>query len=127
MQYSQTITVNIIPGGVVPIAHASKGDLGGRYIVCEIANGQQAAQIDNRVTASVDGLKPDGERFTAACQLTPGSTTIRPRASFPVTYAMTNIPGRVTCQITLHEGSEVVGSGNFILLVEDSPLSLGEQ
>lgn len=128
MNYTQGIYVNLVPGGPVPIAHASKGDLGGREISCYIADGQNSAYIGNAVTATVDGIKPDGERFSAPCSLSAGSPAsgLRPVASFAVSYAMTNIPGRVLCQITLHEGDQVVGTGNFVLLVEDSPLSLGE-
>ena len=116
MNYTQTHDLNLIPGGEMPVINVSHGDVGSRTIVFNLLNGRYSAAIPSGVTATCDGTKPDDHSFSVACTISDSSVRV------PLTEQMTIISGDVLCQITLHDGNDVIGSANFILRVEGAPV-----
>lgn len=117
MNYTQNYTINLVPGGEMPVVNTSCRDTA-RTIAFTLMNGRQAAVIPSGVTATCDGTKPDNHSFTVPCTIVSGIINVA------LTEQMTVIPGDVICQITLHDGDDVIGTANFVLRVENAAVSV---
>ena len=129
-----TYNLDLTPGGIPLVVHASQYDANSRYLVFNLLERDGAANLPNVVRAAIRGTKPDGNGFdyeavySAATEIGPPSVTV------PVTEQMTAIAGRVVCEIYLFTGTpatteqpasqdyQQLGSANFILSVERTAL-----
>lgn len=129
-----TYNLDLTPGGIPLVVHASQYDANSRFLVFNLLERDGAANLPNVVRAAIRGTKPDGNGFdyeavyAAATEIGPPSVTV------PVTEQMTAIAGRVVCEIYLYMGTpatseqeasddyQQLGSANFILSVERSAL-----
>lgn len=114
---TQTIELDLTPGGVSPFLYVSQGDYGTRNLVFNLMLNGQPYTIPNTVTTvSLEGITKGGNMFNVTCTKS-GST-----ATASLTADMTADIGMDICQIVLKTGSgERLGTANFFIVVEMSP------
>lgn len=118
------VTVNIHPGGIKPIVNVSQYDNDTGALVVSIIQKSQVWNIPEGADCVLVGTKPDGYGFsynyTAPSGGFDGTTN---RVRFSVTRQMTAVEGPVECEVIISLNSRIVGTGNFILMVERAALS----
>lgn len=114
---TQTIELDLTPGGVSPFLYVSQGDYGTRNLVFNLMlNGQPYTIPSSVTTVSLEGITKGGNMFNVTCTKS-GST-----ATASLTADMTADIGMDICQIVLKNGSgERLGTANFFIVVELSP------
>lgn len=117
----EVFNLNIIPGAVAPIIHASQYDED-REFRANLFEGDQVFELSGAETISVNVRKPDGNVVTAAVVNT-GSNYVE----FSTTLQMTACAGASLCQLRIENSPRKIGSLNFILAVERDPLEGGIQ
>lgn len=119
---TQTIEVDLTPGGVSPFLYVSQGDYGTRSLVFNFfLNGQPYSIPSNVTTISLDGITKAGNAFSVPCTFTPGETT----ATSSLTADMTADIGMDICEIGFKtDVGERLGTANFFIVVEISPLGI---
>lgn len=105
------------PIGVNPVIHVSQYDVG-RQFQLKIYDGNTSYSMPTGTTARIDGLKPDGTAFsyTDAVSVSDNVVTVTTKEQ------MTVLNGEVTCEIRFTDGVDDIGTLNFILQVEKSPI-----
>jgi hypothetical protein len=111
----QKIKLNLTPGGIPPVVHASQYDVG-RSLEFELYDGITKYEIPEDTVAIIQSTKPDGNGFAYNCTWS-GSTV-----SIDTTQQMTAVSGSMDCEIRLILGTDVIGSINFILEIEPAAL-----
>lgn len=111
---TQTIFLDMVPGGIPPVAHVSQGDTGARKLYFRILNNGELFDTTG-LTAVMYGKKPDGAMFSYSCDVYQYSI------QRSCTEQMTAVAGRTLCELRLTDGDGVVGTANFILDVEENP------
>ena len=114
---TQTIELDLTPGGVSPFLYVSQGDYGTRNLVFNLMlNGQPYTIPSSVTTVSLEGITKGGNMFNVTCTKS-GST-----ATASLTADMTADIGMDICQIVLKNSSgERLGTANFFIVVELSP------
>ena len=114
---TQTIELDLTPGGVSPFLYASQGDYGTRSLVFNLMlNGQPYTIPSSVTTVSLEGITKGGNMFNVTCTKS-GST-----ATASLTADMTADVGMDICQVVLKTASgERLGTANFFIVVELSP------
>lgn len=114
---TQTIELDLTPGGVSPFLYVSQGDYGTRNLVFNLMLNGQPYTIPNTVTTvSLEGITKGGNMFNVTCTFS-GST-----ATASLTADMTADVGMDICQVVLKTaGGERLGTANFFIVVELSP------
>lgn len=109
---TQTINLNLIPGGVLPRINVSQYDKGSRTLNFNIYNGSVLFDIPTGSTITIQGTKPDHTGFQYSCEYEGSVVTAN------LEQQMSIISGEVTCEITINKDLQLIGTGNFILNVE---------
>ena len=104
----EVIKLNLIPNGASPVAHASQYDEGRRFR-CDLFEGAEVYTLDGTEVLECDIKKPDGNIVTVAVTNTSDSY----------------IAGNSFGEIKITKDAKVIGTLNFILAVERSPLEGG--
>lgn len=117
----EVFNLNIIPGAVAPIIHASQYDED-REFRANLFEGDQVFELTGEETISVNVRKTDGNVVTAAVVNT-GSNYVE----FSTTEQMTACAGANLCQLRIENSPRKIGTLNFILAVERDPLEGGIQ
>jgi len=117
----EVFNLNIIPGAVAPIIHASQYDED-REFRANLFEGDQVFELTGAEDISVNVRKPDGNVVTAAVVNT-GSNYVE----FSTTLQMTACAGANLCQLRIENSPRKIGTLNFILAVERDPLEGGIQ
>ena len=113
----QSYQLNLIPQGIqTPYVNVSQYDKLSRTIKFSLLNGEEDFTIPSGATATVRGTKPDNTGFEYEC------TYDGTEVSFDVQEQMTILSGVVPCEIRITLDGEIIGSCNFGLRVERSPL-----
>ena len=114
---TQTIELDLTPGGVSPFLYVSQGDYGTRNLVFNLMLNGQPYTIPSAVTTvSLEGITKGGNMFNVTCTKS-GST-----ATASLTADMTADIGMDICQVVLKTaGGERLGTANFFIVVELSP------
>lgn len=113
---TQEYDLNMIPGGVPVRVPVSQYDAGSRTITFNLYAGAEQFSVPTSAAAQINGTKPDGKSFSYAADINGSSV------SATITEQMTAAAGRVNCEIALLNGSNFLGSANFVLLVEKAAL-----
>ena len=111
----QTLDLNLIPGRVLPRVNVSQYDKGTRTLEFTIYNGEIRFNPTG-YAAYIQGLKPDGHGFNYAADIEDQ------KISVDVVEQMTAVAGAVACEIVIKDGTDQIGTGNFILQVEAAAL-----
>lgn len=115
----EIVNLNLIPGEAYPVCHASQFDEG-RTIRCNLFNGSSVYTLQSGDSISVEVRKSD--RCLTVEQL------VNTQASYVdilTTKQMTAIAGDNICEIKIENGTKSIGSLNFIMQIEESPLNNG--
>lgn len=118
---NQTYILNMIPGGIQPRIHVSQYDADSRTLVFQLFQGDGGNgtefEIPEGATVTIDGTKKqDKKSFSYICTYTGNSVTAT------VSQQMTAACGEVECQLTVNKSGSVLGSANFLLVVEHAVL-----
>lgn len=109
--------VDVSPGQAAPaVFHCSQGDVGSKLILGLLNNGT-AYSIPSGVTVTIEGSESNGSIFTPISATASGSDI-----TFYLTGEMTAVAGPAICQAVLKSGSNILGTANFTLEVESSPM-----
>lgn len=95
----------------------SQYDTGRRLLITLIKNDCSMFKIPSEASASINGLKPDGKGFRYDCSIENNKVVV------DMQEQMTVLAGCVKCEILLSKGGERIATANFMLSVEESPLS----
>ena len=117
----EVFNLNIIPGSVAPIIHASQYD-DGREFRANLFEGPSVYTLTGAETITINVRKPDGNVVTAAVTNTADSYV-----EFATTEQMTACSGANLCELKFENSPVKIGSLNFILSVEADPLEGGIQ
>jgi len=113
----QSISLDMVPGGVTPIVRVSQYDKTLRTISIHLTMEGADYAIPSGSTVTVSGTKPDGTGFDNPCSFTGSTVTVS------ITEQMTAAPGDVPCEITVMDKSGGrMASANFTLRVEEAAL-----
>ena len=112
---SQTINLNLIPGGIEPIIHVSQYDKGQTWTF-NLFEGSQPFTIPTGATVLIQGTKADKTGFQYACSFSGNVVTAIEQQQ------MTAFPGKVPTEIVVSKNNELIGSLNFIIDVEPAAL-----
>lgn len=113
---NQTLNLDLIPGGVPPIINASQYDKGQTWTFNVFAGGQTFA-IPAGCAVTIQGTKPDNTGFQYACTYSGSVVTATEEQQ------MTVLKGDVKTEIRITKDSELIGSMNFIIRVEEAALA----
>lgn len=120
----QEITVDLLPASVPPRIrlNASQYD-NGRPVRVVLQYASEAYTLPQGATAYVDVRKPSGKIVHDAATVTAGSSVV----TFDLTTQMTAEYGQVLMELSLvGDGQDPIGTANWIMLVEMSPLHAGD-
>ena len=118
---TQTIELklDIIPGAVVPVIHVSQTDKTWRKLKFLLHARGSEFTIPSGTVALVNGKKADGKGFSYEGTVDTESAAV----TIGMQEQMSACPGPVIMEVMLQNGSEIIGSANFIMMVEPGPLN----
>lgn len=114
----QQTNLQYAPNGVNPVIHVSQFDVG-RQFRLKLYDGSTAYSMPSGTTARIDGIKPDGHGFSYTDKVSVSGNT----ATITTTEQMTVVAGTVKCEIRFIKGDENIGTLNFHMIVEESPIN----
>lgn len=106
--------LDVVPGGVEPLIHASQGDTNTR-IAFELFARTGNFFLQSGSTVTIQGKRSDGTKVTAPATISNG------RIYVTLTEDMTATPGRGRYEVSLVKSGKTQGTANFILMVEARP------
>ena len=115
--YQQTIDLNLIPSGVPPVIHVNQYETQLDAFRFNLYKGTEPFTIPSNAAVLINGLKPDGNVFSYAASSASGNTAI-----CNCEQQMVPLAGDVVCELRVRTASEIIGTLNFILMVEEAPL-----
>lgn len=115
----EVINLNLIPTGALPVVHASQYDEG-RTFRANLMDGSTVYTLDGTETLECDVKKPDGNIVTVAVTNTSDSYV-----EIDTTLQMCACAGDSIAELHITKGAQEIGTLNFILAVERSPLEGG--
>ena len=113
---TQSTKLNLIPGGIPEVVKVSQYDVGSRSLVFTLYNGSTPFTAAG-LSAQIRGTKPDKHGFAYDATYSAGTVTCE------LTDQMTVVAGEVTCELVIIDGTNIIGTANFILEVERAALS----
>lgn len=115
--YTQINDLNVVPAGVRPVIHVSQYDNHVQALRFNLYKENAVFTIPSGAAVLINGYKPDNTAFSYAATATSGNT-----ATFSVTQQMTAVAGDVECELRVRTATEIIGTLNFVLRVEEAPL-----
>ena len=116
----QTYFLDMIPGeSTPPVVHVSQFDVNSRTLTFNLMKGGVAFVPDAGMSVTLDGMKPDNHVFSYPMTVNGSSVSI------DVLTQMTVVSGHVRCEVSVSNQNGKIGSANFILAVEESPIDSG--
>lgn len=114
---TQRYSINLTPtAGNQTVVNCSQYDNGSRTIEFTLYDGGNQFNLEETDVITVRGTKKDNTGFEYSC------TNNISSVSFEIEEQMTLFAGRIPCELRIVRGTETLGSMNFILSVEASPL-----
>lgn len=116
----ETIKLDLIPRGILPVCYVSQFDVSRKIGISIMENGNPFnLQADDVV--EFNERKPDGNLVT--CFLTAVASS--PSVTLETSEQMTACPGINKCQLKITRNEQVLGTINFMMIVEDDPTNRG--
>ena len=115
----ETIKLDLVPGKINPVCHASQYDKG-RQIKIELLNDGVPYTLEGTETVTFEERKRDGRVVTAELENNGGTFVI-----LNTTEQMCAVSGACLCVLKITDGDVKIGTLNFLLIVEDDPLNNG--
>ena len=116
---TQNYDLDMIPGDVPLIVPVKQYDNTSRQIRFTLYSGSNAFILQSTASVRCDGTKPDGNGFSETCSYSGNVVTL------VVTQQMAAVSGNVPCQLTVTDGTGVIGTATFILFVWPAALNSG--
>lgn len=113
----QTANLQYAPISTMPVVHVSQYDVG-RQFRFKLYDGLSAFSMPTGTTARIDGIKPDNHGFSYTDKVSVSGNI----ATITTTEQMTVLAGTVKCEIRFIKNHFNVGTLNFLMIVEKSPL-----
>lgn len=115
---TQSINLNLIPGGVLPRFNVSQYDKGSRVLQFNLFSGSLPFEVPDGSTVTIQGTKKDMTGFQYPCTYQ-GSLVVS-----DLYDQMTVLAGEVTTELVITDTSlNILGTCNFIIDVEQAALS----
>lgn len=114
---TQTYNLNMIPGNVPVMVHVKQYDTAPRQIVFNLFSGDTVFSVVSGNVVTVSGTKPDKTGFAYTATFSGNVVTVTMREQ------MTVLAGEVPCQLTVSNGTGVIGTATFILAVAPAALA----
>lgn len=115
---TQSINLNLIPGGVLPRFNVSQYDKGSRVLQFNLFSGSFPFEVPDGSTVTIQGTKKDMTGFQYPCTYQ-GSLVVS-----DLYDQMTVLAGEVTAELVITDTSlNILGTCNFIIDVEQAALS----
>lgn len=114
--HTQTCYIDLTPGAVNQVVHVSQYDTGAHTLEFILVENGGTLTPDSGSVILLSGVKPDLTSFSYR------GTISGFIIKFPCTQQMTNVAGDVTCELSITTSQGVVGTANFVMNVEKSPL-----
>ena len=108
------MNLDIIPNGAINRVHVSQNDIG-RTLTFNLFNDSLAYTVPIGATVKIQGTKPSGFGFSETCSVSGNVVTI------DTTEAMTDEHGYIETELVIDDGTDVLGTANFILAIEKNP------
>lgn len=115
----EVINLNLIPNGAPPVVHASQYDEG-RTFRANLFDGAAVYTLDGTEVMECDVRKPDGNIVTV-----PVANTSSNYVEISTTLQMCACSGDSIGELHIVKGADEIGTLNFVLAVERSPLEGG--
>lgn len=116
----EIIKLNLIPSGVNPTCHCSQYD-NGRVIRIELFDGLTPYTLQSGDTVTLNVRKPDNTIVTTSLTATQGNKYV----DLVTTEQICACVGYNLCDLTITNGSVVIGTLNFVMAVERDVLADG--
>lgn len=120
---NQVLTIDLEPNGRAPrvLVHASQYD-DGREVRVNLTMEGRPYELPEGATVSLSTRKPSGSITYSAVAATAGESHV----VFALTEQMTAEYGASLCELSIiGDGQDPIGTANWLMLVEMSPLSVG--
>ena len=118
---TQTYKLNMIPDYSVPVVvKTSQYDVDSRTLTFQLYDGSKMFSLNENMTAYIRGKKGDNKVFEYPMVVDKHSVSV------DVKEQMTVLAGQVMCEVVLMQDGEILGTANFTLDVERSPIDGGE-
>lgn len=115
---TQSINLDLIPGGVLPRINVSQYDKGSRTLLFNLFSSGLPFEVPSGATVTIQGTKPDMTGFQYHCSAQGSIVTA------DLTDQMTVLAGEVTTEIVITDTElNILGTCNFIINVENAALS----
>lgn len=115
---TQSINLNLIPGGVLPRFNVSQYDKGSRALQFNLFSGSFPFEVPDGSTVTIQGTKKDMTGFQYPCTYQ-GSLVVS-----DLYDQMTVLAGEVTTELVITDTNlNILGTCNFIIDVEQAALS----
>lgn len=115
---TQSINLDLIPGGVLPRINVSQYDKGSRTLLFNLFSSGLPFEVPSGATVTIQGTKPDMTGFQYPCSAQGSIVTA------DLTDQMTVLAGEVTTEIVITDTDlNILGTCNFIINVENAALS----
>lgn len=115
---TQSINLNLIPGGVLPRFNVSQYDKGSRALQFNLFSGSLPFEVSEGSTVTIQGTKKDMTGFQYPCTYQ-GSLVVS-----DLYDQMTVLAGEVTTELVITDTNlNILGTCNFIIDVEQAALS----
>lgn len=115
---TQSINLNLIPGGVLPRFNVSQYDKGSRVLQLNLFSGSLPFEVPEGSTVTIQGTKKDMTGFQYPCTYQ-GSLVVS-----DLYDQMTVLAGEVTTELVITDTSlNILGTCNFVIDVEQAALS----
>lgn len=115
---TQSINLNLIPGGVLPRFNVSQYDKGSRALQFNLFSGSLPFEVPEGSTVTIQGTKKDMTGFQYTCTYQ-GNLVVS-----DLYDQMTVLAGEVTTELVITDTSlNILGTCNFIIDVEQAALS----
>ena len=106
--------LNLIPSSYIPEVHLSQYDIG-RELTFKLMDGNTEYSVPSGAVVTVKATKPSGLGFVVNAEADGNIVTLSN------TETMTNESGRFSAELSISNGSTLLGTSNFIFNVERSP------
>ena len=116
---TMNVDLDMTPGAAGPVLHVSQYDEGSRTYNFYLFQNGVAFTPPSGAEVTLEARRPD--QFGVVVDATVDGSV----ATVTLSGDVTALAGTVTCQLSVTSGEDTLGSANFIILVEDSPLSRG--
>lgn len=116
----QNIKLNLIPGAVMPVVNVSQYDKARQFSIT-VYEGASTYSLTGK-DVQIRGTKPDGNGF--AYDSTDGVVSVSgSTVTISTTQQMTAVGGQTMAELRITQSGVILGTLNFILMVEPSALS----